>query len=93
MAVEPGGIFAEQIEIFAPVDIRQAIALAAGPGQRKRGEKEHRAGIAAGHMLRGVGLAGRALGMRGAILCLRLGERIGEIGVGSDGEFHGSTFL
>ncbi len=89
MPVEARRVFAQHVEVFAAVDIRQPVALAPRPGQRKRREIEHRAGIATGHVLGRLGLARRAFRVAGAILGLCLAKRLGEIGIRSDSKFHG----
>ena len=82
MAVEPGGVFAEEIDIFHAVDIGQPVALAPRPDQGKGREMQHGAGIAARHMLGGLLLPRRALGVAGAIMGLGLLQRLIEIGIG-----------
>ena len=67
MAEEPGGEFAEEIDIAVAVGVPQPAALAANDAERERRIEQRAAGIAAGHHL-----AGRCV----VATTLRIGRRV-----------------
>ena len=49
MAVDPGGVFAEEVDVLGAVEIPQPAAGAARDAEREGREVQHRARVAAGH--------------------------------------------
>ena len=49
VAIDAGGIFAEEVDVFGAVEVPQPAALAARDAERKRRVVQHGARVAAGH--------------------------------------------
>ena len=88
MAVQAGGVFAEEVGIGMAVEIPQARALAADDGQRERRVEQDAPGVAAGQRIAGLGMAGAALGVGLDVARLGVAQRILERDVASRGQRH-----
>ena len=88
MAVEPGGILAQKIDVLGAVQALDAAAPAARHGQRTGRVVQNRAGVAAGHAGLGGLVPGDRFGIGVEVAALGLGQRGIEIEVAS-GVFNG----
>ena len=83
MAVEPGRVLAQEIDVFVAVETPDAAARAAGHGQRTGRVVQYRSRISAGQAGLGGLVAGDRPGVRLEIAALGLGQRGIEIEIAS----------
>ncbi len=87
VAVEAGGVLAEEVGVFVSIRIDQPRAFAAHDRERERRHMDDRARIAAGHYLRALLVQPARLGVAVGVPALRRGDEAGHIH--GDGLAHG----
>ena len=84
VAVEPGGVLAEEVDVLVAVGVRDARTLAPDDRQRERIEVDDRAGVAAREDARPLLVQPPRLGVALDITALRACDERREIGCGRD---------
>ena len=89
VAVDAGGVFAQEVDVLGAVEVPQPAALAARDAERERRVVQHGARVAAGHHRGRLDEAGQALRVARDVGFLGLGQRRVDVGVAQFRLAHG----